>query len=206
MISSFIKSIPFLVFLAVAMGGDPEITADFVVPANYSGNSVVDGNFFTFTGLRNVVNSNYLRTFTVNKVSPANFPALEGQGVSYAFLQFPAGSINPPHSHPRSAELLLLLKGWLNVGFIDTNNKLYEKTLKAGDMFVFPKGLVHYQSNDDPKETSTAISAFGSVDAGTVSVPLNVFTSGIDDYILARAFKTDVATIQKLKEGLAPRA
>ncbi|KAJ0101849.1 hypothetical protein Patl1_05861 [Pistacia atlantica] len=156
----------------MVMAGDPDITTDFIVPMNYSANKAVDGNFFTFTGLRN----------------------------------FPAGAINPPHTHPRSAELLLVLKGWLNVGFIDTNNKIYKQTLTAGDMFVFPKGLVHYQSNDDPKQPSTAISAFGSANAGTVSVPLSVFTTGIDDTVLAKAFKTDVATIQKLKAGLAPKA
>jgi hypothetical protein len=34
-------------------------------------------------------------------------------------------------------------------------------------------------------------------------VPTTVFATGIDDNILAKAFKTDVATIQKLKAGLA---
>ncbi|KAJ0045628.1 hypothetical protein Pint_05799 [Pistacia integerrima] len=190
----------------MVMAGDADITTDIVVPMNYSANKAVDGNFFTFTGLRNVVNSDYTQNFTVTKANTANFPALDGQSVSYTFLQFPAGAINPPHTHPRSAELLLVLKGWLNVGFIDTNNKIYKQTLTAGDMFVFPKGLVHYQSNDDPKQPSTSISAFGSANAGTVSVPLSVFTTGIDDTILAKAFKTDVATIQKLKAGLAPKA
>ncbi|KAJ0101845.1 hypothetical protein Patl1_05865 [Pistacia atlantica] len=206
MASNFLKSIPFFLFFAIVMAGDPDITTDFVVPKNYSGNGPVDGNFFTFTGLCNVVNSDYTQTFTVTKATTTNFPALDGQSVSYAFLQFPAGAFNPPHTHPHSAELLLVLKGWLNVGFIDTNNKLYKQTLAAGDMFVFPKGLVHYQSNDDPNQPSTAISAFGSANAGTVSIPLNVFTSGIDDNILARAFKIDVATIQKLKAGLTPKA
>ncbi|KAJ0102346.1 hypothetical protein Patl1_05217 [Pistacia atlantica] len=41
---------------------------------------------------------------------------------------YSVGAINPPHTHPRSAELLL--------------------------------GLVHYQSNDDPKQPSVAVSAF----------------------------------------------
>ncbi|KAJ0046367.1 hypothetical protein Pint_05803 [Pistacia integerrima] len=90
------------------MAGDPDITTDFVVPMNYSGNGAVDGNFFTFTGLCNVVNSDYTQTFTVTKATATNFPALDGQSVSYAFLQFPAGAINPPHTHPHSAELLLL--------------------------------------------------------------------------------------------------
>ncbi|KAJ0046368.1 hypothetical protein Pint_05802 [Pistacia integerrima] len=183
----------------MAMAGDPNIMTDFVVPANFSG--TIDGSFFTFTGMRSVISSDYPSTLTVTKASLANFPALDGQSVSYALLQFPAGAINPPHTHPRSAELLFVVEGSLNVGFIDTTNKLYTQTLNVGDMFVFPKGLVHYQSNDDPKQPTAAISAFGSANAGTISVPLSVFTTGIDDTILAKAFRTDVATIQKLKKA-----
>ncbi|KAH8501205.1 hypothetical protein H0E87_016142 [Populus deltoides] len=77
------------------------------------------------------------------------------------------------------------------------------KALQLGDMFVFPKGLVHYQSNVNAKNPATAISAFGSANAGTVSVPSTVFATGIDDNILAKAFKTDIGTIQKIKAGLA---
>ncbi|KAF9675012.1 hypothetical protein SADUNF_Sadunf10G0187400 [Salix dunnii] len=46
----------------------------------------------------------------------------------------------------------------------------------------------------DGKSVSTAISAFHSANAGTVSVPTTVFAS--------EAFKTAVAGIQKLKAGL----
>ncbi|MBA0676144.1 hypothetical protein Goari_017650 [Gossypium aridum] len=51
-----------------------------------------------------------------------------------------------------------------------------------------------------------AVSAFGSAAAGTVSVPSTVLATGIDDEILAKSFKTDVYTIQKLKAGFAPKA
>ena len=54
---------------------------------------------------------------------------------------------------------LFLLDGALEVGFVDTTNKLFTQTLQAGDMFVFPKGLVHYQINCDVKNSSIAISA-----------------------------------------------
>ncbi|GLT50068.1 hypothetical protein SLA2020_235800 [Shorea laevis] len=69
-------------------------------------------------------------------------------------------------------------------------------------MFVFPKGLVHYQFNSNDKDFAIAVSAFGSASAGTVSVPAAVFATGIVDAILAKSFKTDVATIQKIKAGL----
>ncbi|KAF9676520.1 hypothetical protein SADUNF_Sadunf08G0010500 [Salix dunnii] len=136
----------------------------------------------------------------------AEFPALNGQSVSYGVLQYPAGTPNPPHTHPRSAELLFLVDGCLEVGFVDTTNKLFTQILEYGDMFVFPKGLVHYQFNNDLNNLAVAVSAFGSASAGTVSIPTTLFTAGIDSGILAKACKTDAATIEKLEEGLAPKA
>ncbi|KAL9402886.1 hypothetical protein Peur_006735 [Populus x canadensis] len=114
--------------------------------------------------------------------------SLNGRGVSFAVLECPAGTINPPHTHPHSAELLFVVDGSLEVGFIDSTNKLYTQRLQLGDMFVFPKGLVHYQSNANAnaKNPATAISAFGKANAGTVSVPSAVFATGIDDNILAK--------------------
>ncbi|XVF05148.1 hypothetical protein REPUB_Repub05bG0146900 [Reevesia pubescens] len=112
------------------------------------------------------------------------------------------GSLNPPHTHPRSAELLFLVDGNLEVGFVDTTNKLFTQSLQTGDMFIFPKGLVHYQYNADPKNPAIAISAFGSANAGTVSLPKTLFATNIDDTILAKSFKTDAYTIQALKAGL----
>ncbi|KAF9594396.1 hypothetical protein IFM89_030998 [Coptis chinensis] len=189
--------------VSIANASDPDIVIDFLVPANSTG---VNGTFFTYSGMRGIFDGEDPATFKVTKATFLEFPALLGQSVSLAVLQFPAGSTNPPHSHPRSAELLFVIDGSLEVGLIDTTNKLYNQTLQEGDMFVFPKGLVHYQYNANTQEAATAVSAFGSANAGAVSVPASVFTTGIDDSILAKAFKTDVTTIQKLKAGLAPKA
>jgi quercetin dioxygenase-like cupin family protein len=193
--------IPFAV-VQIAMAGDPDIVSDFLIPPNVT---TFDGSFFTFTGMRALVGAQPPSALKVSKVSAAEFPALIGQSVSYAVLQFPAGTTNPPHVHPRSAELLFLAGGSLQVGFVDTTNKLFTQTLQAGDMFIFPKGLVHFQYNADAQNTALAISAFGSASAGTVSLPTTLFATSIDDNILALAFKTDVATIQALKVGLAPK-
>ncbi|KAJ9177912.1 hypothetical protein P3X46_009840 [Hevea brasiliensis] len=187
----------------MAMAGDPDIVSDFLVPSNTTG---VDGAFFTFTGMRSLIGAEPPTAFKVLKASMAEFPALNGQSVSYAVLQYPAGAPNPPHTHPRSAELLFLVYGSLQVGFIDTTNKLFAQTLQTGDLFVFPKGLVHFQYNADAQKPAFAISAFGSANAGTISLPNTIFTTGIDDNILAKSFKTDVATIQAIKAGLAPKS
>lgn len=52
-------------------------------------------------------------------------------------------------------------------------------------MFVFPKGLVHFQYNSDAKNPAAAVSAFGSANAGTVSLPKTLFATNIEDGILA---------------------
>ncbi|KAL5763726.1 hypothetical protein ACOSQ2_016320 [Xanthoceras sorbifolium] len=189
--------------IRMASAGDPDVTSDFITPSNIT--DPVDGNFFTFTGMRALVGAQPTPNLKVTKASMAEFPALNGQSVSLAVLQFPAGTTNPPHTHPRSAELLFLIDGSLQVGFVDTTNKLFSQTLQAGDMFVFPKGLVHFQYNADTQKPATAVSAFGSANAGTVLLPVTLFTTGIDNTILAKAFKTDVATIQALVAGLAPK-
>ena len=189
-------------FVQMVLAGDPDITTDFLVPVNQSN---VDGNFFTYAGMRVLVNEDFPTNFTVLKASMVEFPALNGQSVSYAVLQYPTGSLNPPHTHPRSAELLFLIDGNLEVGFADTTNKLFTQSLQAGDMFIFPKGLVHYQYNADPNNPAIAISAFGSANAGTVSLPKTLFATNIDDTILAKSFKTDVPTIQALKAGLTSK-
>ena len=87
---------------------------------------------------------------------------------------------------------------------MDTTNKLFTQSLQAGDMFVFPKGLVHFQHNADASKPALAISSFASANSGTVSLPNTLFNTSIDDTVLALSFKTNVATIQTLKKGFAP--
>ncbi|KAM1206038.1 hypothetical protein FF1_006724 [Malus domestica] len=190
-----------IAFVQMAMAGDPDIITDFIAPPN----GTVDGNFFTYTAFRALVGGGPPTAFKILKATMAEFPALNGQSVSYAVLEFPSNSTNPPHTHPRAAELLFLIDGTLEVGFVDTKNKLFTQTLQVGDLFVFPKGLAHFQYNADPQFPALAVSAFGSANAGTVSIPNTLFATGVDDNVLAISFKTDVATIQKLKAGLAPK-
>ncbi|XP_073158416.1 putative germin-like protein 9-2 [Henckelia pumila] len=198
------KKMIFLALVALtisqtAKAGDPDILTDFILPPNYN---QVDGNFFTFTGLRSLVYDPIPPSFKVIKANMEQLPALNGQSVSYAALVYPSNSVNPVHTHPRSAELLFVLQGSLEVGFVDTKNKLYCQTLQTGDIFVFPKGLVHFQYNADSKNPAMALSAFGSANPGTVSLPNTLFNSTINDSVLALSFKTDVATIKKIKAGL----
>ncbi|KAK4369460.1 hypothetical protein RND71_013252 [Anisodus tanguticus] len=154
--------------------GDPHILTDFMMPLEVPS---FDASYFTFSGLRGLVGAPPAEKFKATKASKTEFP--------------------------RAAELLFLVSGTLQVGFIDSTNKMFNQTLQTGDVFVFPKGLVHYQYNADANNCAWAISAFGSANAGTVSVPNSVFNTSIPDNILAKSFKTDIFTIQKIKAGLA---
>ena len=71
---------------------------------------------------------------------------------------------------------------------------------KKGDVFVFPKGLVHFQFNYGAKK-AVAISGLGSQDPGVVLVPNAVFGSNppIKDGILAKAFQLDKKIIDYLQ-------
>jgi mannose-6-phosphate isomerase-like protein (cupin superfamily) len=113
--------------IQMAAAADPNILTDFIAPPNVT----VDGNFFTFTGMRSLVGRGLPTAFKVSKAALTEFPALNGQSVSIAVLEFPAGSTNPPHTHPRSAELLFLIDGTLQVGFVDTTNKLFTQILRT---------------------------------------------------------------------------
>jgi len=184
-----------LASLLSAHAGDPDITSDFLVPDGVT----LDANLFTFRGLKKSLwGAPKDAPFKVTKASQVEFPGLAGQSVSYATLQYASGGINPPHTHPRSAELLLVIQGSLEVGLVDSNNKLFTQVLQTGDMFVFPKGLVHYQVNKDPNYPAVALSAFGSANAGTVVLPKTLFGNGLDKDVLAKSFKTDADTIDKL--------
>ncbi|KAK1262362.1 Germin-like protein 9-3 [Acorus gramineus] len=181
---------------------DPDILSDFVVPPTLDPDTITR-QFFTFTGFRNLRKANLTgkTNAMIAKATKKEFPALDGQSVSVATIMYPPSGINPPHTHPRAAELLIVLQGTLEVGFVNTQNKLFVQTLQPADLFIFPKGLVHFQVNRDTVFPAVALGVFGSASAGTVSLPSSVFGSGISEDILAKAFKTDVGTVSKIVKG-----
>lgn len=181
---------------------DPDIISDFIIPAN---TTTIDGSFFTYTGLRTAFTAEFPTEFKATKANMVEFPALVGQSISYLIVQLPVGAVNPPHTHPRSSELLFVISGYIEAGFVDTSNKLYTQSLQPGDIFVVPKGLLHYQYNANSNVNATALTAFGSANGGKVTLPVALFETGIDDEILAKSFRTDIATVQKIKTGLAPK-
>ncbi|CAN4109091.1 unnamed protein product [Withania somnifera] len=110
---------------------------------------LVEVNDFYYGGLNVPRNTSTQSGINVTPVSVSQVPGLNTLGISMARIDFAPGGINPPHSHPRATEMLVVIEGTLQVGFVTSNpeNRLISKVIRLGDVFVFPVGLVHYQRN-----------------------------------------------------------
>ncbi|KAL6206437.1 hypothetical protein ACLB2K_023685 [Fragaria x ananassa] len=119
-------------------------------------------------------------------------------GISLVRIDYAPWGINAPHTHPRATEILTVLEGSLQVGFVTSNpeNRLITKVLQKGDVFVFPVGLVHFQHNIG-KINAVAIAALSSQNPGVISIANAVFGSkpAISADVLAKAFQVDKDTI-----------
>ncbi|KAI5079224.1 hypothetical protein GOP47_0006895 [Adiantum capillus-veneris] len=137
----------------------------------------------------------------VTLANVAKFPGLNTFGVSMARIDYAVGGLNPPHIHPRASELLFLEKGSLYVGFVTTENKLFAKTIVQGDLFLFPKGLIHFQLNVGD-EAALGIAALTSQNPGTSQVARATFASmpPIESAVLSKAFQIGEGEVKHLME------
>ncbi|XP_065859935.1 germin-like protein subfamily 2 member 4 [Euphorbia lathyris] len=215
-------SISILTFLAIfssitsTLAYDPDTLQDLCVadksseiklngfPCKNEAN-VTEADFF-FAGLAKPGVVNNSAGSLVTGANVEKIPGLNTLGVSLSRIDYAPGGLNPPHTHPRATEMIFVLEGELDVGFITTANKLISKTVKVGEIFVFPKGLVHFQKNNGDKSASV-ISAFNSQLPGTQSIALTLFTSNppVPDNVLTKAFQVGTKEIEKMKTKLAPK-
>ncbi|KAK6927789.1 Cupin 1 [Dillenia turbinata] len=210
------NTLAFLVLLAVAgisatIAYDPDALQDICV-ANLNSNVKVNGfpcknqvnaTDFSFAGLANpgIITSKFGSLVTTANVM--QIPGLNTLGVSMARIDFKPGGLNPPHTHPRGTEIIFVLEGQLDVGFITTANILITKTIKQGENFVFPRGLIHFQKNNGDK-AAAVIAAFNSQLPGTQVVAVSLFASTppVTDNVLTIAFQIDTQEVEKIKAGL----
>lgn len=113
---------------------------------------------------------------SVNIVTASEFPGLNTLGISIGRTDIEVDGIVNLHNHPRASEMIFVNEGVLEVGFLDTQNKLFQKALKEGDVFVLPKGLFHYFLNRGV-EVSTVFSVFNSQNPGFQSLTPKPSTS-----------------------------
>lgn len=142
--------------------------------------------------------------FTVRVINTVDLPGLNTLGMTMSRIDIvPKGSV-PPHSHPRASEVTICLKGQLLVGFVDTSNRLYQQTLRPGDSFVFPKGLLHFLYNLDTRVPVLLVSGFSSQKPGTQIASIAAFKSipDIPEEVLENAFKITNQDVSRIRRNL----
>ncbi|CAL9215505.1 unnamed protein product [Arabidopsis halleri] len=208
--SSFFRSffLTLCLFVIPSLSSDSDPLQDFCVgdlKASPSINgfpckSAVSASDFFYSGLGGPLDTSNPNGVTVAPANVLAFPGLNTLGISMNNVELAPGGVNPPHLHPRATEVGTIIEGSVFVGFLTTNNTLFSKVLNAGEVFVIPRGLVHFQWNVGQVK-ARMITAFNSQLPGSVVLPSTLFGSNpeIPNAVLTRAFRTDVTTVQNLK-------
>ncbi|XP_050148855.1 putative germin-like protein 2-1 isoform X2 [Malus sylvestris] len=157
---------------------------------------------FFFSGLHIPGNTSNPVGGKVTPVNVGQIPGLNTLGISLARIDYAPWGVIPPHTHPRATEILTVLEGSLNVGFVTSNpnNKLISKVLNKGDVFVFPVGLVHYQQNVG-NGIAISLSSLSSQNPGVNTIANAVFGSNpaISEDVLAKSFQVDKSVISSIQ-------
>ncbi|PON75830.1 Germin [Trema orientale] len=166
----------------------------------------ISADDFFFAGLAKPGLTNNTFGSLVTGANVEKIPGLNTLGVSLSRIDYAPGGVNPPHTHPRATEIVFVLEGELDVGFITTANVLVAKTIKAGEVFAFPRGLVHFQKNNG-KVAAAVIAGFNSQLPGTQSIAATLFaaTPPVPDNVLTKAFQIDTEEVDKIKSKFAPK-
>ncbi|MCH94154.1 germin-like protein [Trifolium medium] len=131
-------------------------------------------------------------------VSADKLRGLNGLGLSAARVDISINGTVAMHVHPDESEFLMMVQGKVTAGFV-TSEKAYVKDIKVGDVFVFPKGQLHFVVNSG-SETAIAFVAYSS------STPTFQFLddllfgkNNLNTSIIAQTTLLDVEQIKKLK-------
>ncbi|XP_077214419.1 germin-like protein 3-1 [Tasmannia lanceolata] len=142
--------------------------------------------------------------FNVTLTNAKNLPGSNTQGLTMARIDIAPNGLMPPHSHPRASEVTLLLSGNLLVGFVDTSNRLFTQQLRAGDSFVFPRGMLHYLYNLNSLAPALAVSGLSSQNPGAQLSPLANFVMKpmIIDDVLKKSFQISAKDVERIRKNL----
>lgn len=203
-----------LLLAPVLLASDPDPLQDFCVADLNGGQVSVNGHpclpsssagddFLFSNKLAKGGDTSNPNGSNVTELDVAEWPGVNTLGVSMNRVDFAPGGTNPPHIHPRGTEIGLVTRGELLVGIIgslDTGNRYYSKVLRAGETFVIPRGLMHFQFNVGKTEATMFVS-FNSQNPGIVFVPLTMFGSNppIPTPVLAKALRVDAGVVDLIK-------
>ncbi|XP_062083271.1 germin-like protein subfamily 1 member 20 [Humulus lupulus] len=213
----FLLTLAVLAFAtSIASAYDPSPLQDFCVAVDDPQKALfVNGNFcqdpklakaedFFFSGLNVPRDTNNPVGSNVTQLNVDKIPGLNTLGITLVRIDYAPYGQNPPHTHPRGSEILVVVEGTLYVGFVTSNqdgNRLFTKVLKEGDVFVFPIGMIHFQFNPG-HAPAVAFAGLSSQNAGTITIANSVLGSNpsIDPDVLARAFRVEKNAIDQLQK------
>ncbi|XP_047944691.1 putative germin-like protein 2-1 [Salvia hispanica] len=209
---SLLLSTVALSFCCIAFAFEPSPLQDFCV-ADASTSARVNGlacktpasvqaSDFLFSGLHMPADTKNPFGATVTPVTVTQLPGLNTLGIALARIDYAPKGVIVPHSHPRASEIITVLEGSLEVGFVTSNpeNRHITKTLHKGDVFVFPIGLLHYQRNVGDGY-AVSISGLSSQNPGVITATNAIFGSkpDITSDILAKSFQVDQSIVENLQ-------
>ncbi|XP_077242670.1 germin-like protein 8-2 [Tasmannia lanceolata] len=192
------KATPLLVLVLLSLASsltfaaDPSPLQDFCVADNMSPvlvNGVVckdpmlaQASDFFFPGLDMPRNTNNRVGSNVTAVNVVQIPGLNTLGISMARIDFAPYGLNPPHTHPRGTEMIVVQEGTLLVG------------------------LIHFQFNVG-QTNAVAIAALASQNPGVITIANAVFGTNlpISDDVLAKAFQLDKKVVDFLQAQFGPK-
>uniref|UniRef100_A0A3N7EI20 Germin-like protein n=2 Tax=Populus TaxID=3689 RepID=A0A3N7EI20_POPTR len=173
-------------------------------PAGYACRmpSKVTVDDFVFTGLGVAGNTTNIISAAVTPAFVQQFPGVNGLGLSMARLDLAPAGVIPMHTHPGASEVLFVVQGKITAGFISSlANTVYVKTLKKGDVMVFPRGLLHFQINDG-EINAVAVVSFSDPDPGLQITDFAFFANNLSSELLEKSTFLDDAQVKKLKKVL----
>ncbi|XP_057467508.1 auxin-binding protein ABP19a-like [Actinidia eriantha] len=155
-------------------------------------------NDFVYSALGVAGNTNNLIKAAVTPAFTAQFPGLNGLGLSLARLDLAVGGVVPMHTHPGANEVIFVVQGTITAGFISSANAVYFKTLNKGDTMIFPQGLLHFQVNSG-KTPGLVLVSFSSPSPGLQILDYALFANNLPSDLVEKTTFLDDAQVKKLK-------
>ncbi|BBN10315.1 protein MpCupin79 [Marchantia polymorpha subsp. ruderalis] len=207
----------FILVASPVQAADPDPLQDFCI-ADLSQKSFLNGypckdpttakaEDFIFKGLKDasIISDENPWGAAATLAFARHWPALNTLGVALVRLDLIPGGVIAPHTHNLATEIVFVTAGELYIGFVANSddvsapNKLFAGMVKAGEAFVIPRGLVHFQMNKGTINAST-INFLNSHNPGISFLPLTLFGAqpAVDPALLARSFAVDQTSLTDL--------
>ncbi|XP_057860373.2 germin-like protein 5-1 [Cryptomeria japonica] len=197
------------------VSADPDVLQDYCLADTKSSAIFINGlpclspnetsaKHFTTSALGSPANtSGSIYGFGGTLTNAQMLPGINTLGISIARADLEVGGQVPLHTRPRATEIVYILQGKLVAGFVNSSNKLFSHTVKAGDVFVFPKGTLHFVHNIGGTHASL-IAAFNSQNGGVAVTPMITLAAnpGIPPEVLSKAFQISSKDVKKIRKGL----